>query len=236
MGAMILDDNSLDIILSFVRDAPARASCKKWARHTYDAMMLESKIRLRQRINKSGSISFGYMATRDPGPEITETIAFHLDFYPKGDYVLQFSHSMQGDLADVCVDTAGFWHAEMGEIICKTSEVPTVNLDGAVVGKSKAAITFNLPIDLVLASPAITEETCPLRWEESIRSRSLLLDFSRRIESKLLDIPAEEDHDEDAPYVEVEGRRVQVCHDIIENCPEASWADLMSVRVRVGLV
>lgn len=234
MGAIILDDHSLDTILSYVRDVPARGTCQKWANHMYKAFMLERKIQVHKRLYSSGSLSFDYMGFRDLGPEITETIAFHIDFYPKGDYLLQFCHCMQADLADVCVDVTGLWHVEMGEVICDTSEVPTVNLDGAVVGKSKAPARFSLPVDLLLAGRA-DDDSHPLRWENSIRSRSLQLDFSRKSELKVLDIPADEEYDADASYVEVEGRRVQVCNDIRETYPEASWAALMSVRVRVGL-
>merc|ERR1719482_926990 len=149
MSGTMLDDHSMDTVLSFVRDVPARGCCKKWARHIYEALMLGSTIRVRKRVNASGSIPFNYMASCDLGPEITETVVFHFDFYRTGDYLLQFCHTVQEDMADVSVDMTGVWHVEKGEIFCETSEVPTVNLDGAVVGRSKAAVRFNLPVELV---------------------------------------------------------------------------------------
>jgi hypothetical protein len=237
MSAIILDDYSLDTVLSFVRDAPARGCCKKWASHIYKAMMLEEKIRVQKRLHTAGSIAFDYISTRDLGPEITETIAFYIDFDPTGDYLLQFCHNVQ-DLADVCVDMTGVWRVEMGEILCETPEVPTVNMDGTVVGRAKAPVRFSLPVGLVLAGCGDPGSSPPLRWEHSVRSRSLLLDFTgepRKREAKTPVNPADEAGDPDAPYVMVEGRRVQVHCDILATYPESSWADLMSVRVRVGL-
>jgi hypothetical protein len=234
MGAMVLDDNSLDTVLSFVRDAPARGCCKKWASHIYKAMMLESKIRVHKRISKSGSKSFDYIATRDLGPEITETVAFHIEFYPKNEYHLQFCHNVGLDLADDCVDMDGKWIVEMGEIFCETASMPTVNLDGAVVGRTKTPVRFSLPIELLLAGRA-DYASFPLRWEQSIRSRSLLLDSSPQHATKVLELPAEEEEeDEDAVYVEIDGQRTQVPCDIRANCPEESWANLTSIRIRCG--
>lgn len=217
MSAMILDDNCVDTVLSFVRDVPPRLSCKKWARHIYKALMLESKILVQKCLYTSGSISFDYMASRDLGPEICESVAFHIDFNATGDYLLQFCHTLHEDLADVCVDVSGLWHVDMGVIVCETSKTPNVNLDGAVVGYSKTPVRFELPIELMLAGHA-TDESHPLRWEHSIRSRSLLLlDCSRKSEPKKhLDIPIEKEHDEAASSVAVEGRREPVCGDIRE--------------------
>lgn len=234
MSATILDDNSLETVLSFVRDAPARGCCKKWASHIEVALQLGASIRFHKRIySSSDSLSFNYIATRDLGPDITETIAFQIDFCSKGEYLLQFCHNVGADLADDCVDMTGSWHVEMGQIFCETPSVPTVNLDGAVVGISKTPVRFSLPIDLVLAG-RVDCERYPLRWEHSIRSRSLLLDFSPQRVPKLLGIPADEKDDEEAAYVEVEGRRVQVPCDIRNNCPQDSWANLTSIRLRCG--
>jgi hypothetical protein len=230
----------LDTVLSFVREAPARGSCKKWARHIYDALMLGRKIPVMKRLYSLGSISFDYMASRDLGPEIIETIAFHFDFFPNGDYLLQFCHSFHGELADVCVDMTGMWQVNMGQFCCKTCETSALPL--AVPPKlgharsSSAVAHFNLPIELVLSGSAYHEGSCALRWEQSIVSRSLLLDFSSESEMKLLDVKVQPENNADASYVEVNGRMVQVCNDIRENYPEDSWANLMSVRVRVGLV
>jgi hypothetical protein len=171
--------------------------------------MLESKILVQKCLYTSGPVFFDYMATRDLGPEMCESIAFHIDFYEKGDYLLQFCHTLEADLADVCVDVAGRWHVDMGDIVCETSEVPNVNLDGAVIGYSKAPVRFSLPIELVLAGRA-DQDSHPLRWEHSIRSRSLLLDVKARTsrEAKRLDIPLDEGRDADASNVD--GRREHV--------------------------
>lgn len=241
---MVLDDHSMDTVLSFVRDVPARGSCKKWASHIYTSMQLESKIRVMKRARASGSLSFDYIAARDLGPEITETIAFHFKFFSKGHYNLQFCHTMQGDLADVSVDMSGSWYVERGEFVCKNAGLtksyePYCEWHGCEhLRLSKPAVRFSLPIDLVLAgSPGtLHEASCALRWEDSIRSRSLVLGTSGENPWKRLETKAHPDEDEDASYVEVDGRRVQVCRDICENYPEASWANLMSVRIRVGLV
>jgi hypothetical protein len=162
---------------------------------------------------------------------MTETLAFHIDFDKKGDYVLQFCHQFQADLADVCVDMTGLWHVEMGEIHCETSEVPTVNLDGTVVGCSRVPVRFSLPLSLLLRGPADLEgrlECRALRWEESIRSRSLQLDFSRMSKSKVLHIEEDEDDEE---VSEAETEQAKVCNDISENCDQqncedGSWANL----------
>lgn len=236
---MILDDHCLDTVLSFARDIPARGSCKKWASHLYDALLLERTMQVRKRLNKEGSITFDYIAARDLGPEITESIAFHFAFYPTGKYNLKFSHTYHEDLADVCVDMTGSWHAERGEFICQKCETPKVpTLTPPKEGHAHSpppVVRFTLPIELVLAGSADPEETA-LRWEHSIVSRSLLLDTSSESESKLLEVKLQPEDDEDSSYVEVDGRTVRVCNDIRENHPEASWQNLMSVRVRVGLV
>jgi hypothetical protein len=128
----------------------------------------------------------------------------------------------------------GRWRVEMGQICCESSEVPTLNFDGAVVGRSKAAVRFKLPIEFVLDSGTHHAENHPLCWEHSIRTRSLLLDFSSQDNAKQPDLTADDELDEAASYVEINGRRVQVCEDICENYPEASWANLMSLRLRFG--
>jgi hypothetical protein len=198
--------------------------------------MLERKIHVMKRVHTAGSLTFDYMASRDLGPVITETVAFHFEFFPKGNYCLQFSHDVQGDLADVGVDMYGSWHVEMGDFVCETSEAPVVC--GNKPCSSPAVVRFNLPIELVLAGRVAADHdgSCALRWENSIQSRSLLLDFPHKSESKLLDVMPPPENDEDASYVEVDGRMVQVCGDIRDNYPESSWAHLMSVRVKVGLV
>lgn len=229
----MLDDHCLETVLSYVRDAPARASCRKWASHIYDALMLERHIRVKKRLAAAGSVSFDYMDSRDLGPELVETISFHFDFRPKGEYTLQFSHQVQGDLADVCVDMIGSWHVDMGDIVCEA--VACIPKYGNATS-SPPKVQFKLPIELVLVGRADHDEDWRLRWEQSIKSRALVLDLSNESEMIPLDTKELVELNEDAVFVEVGGRMVQVCEDIRENYPEASWAHLMSVRVRVGLV
>jgi hypothetical protein len=231
---MILDDHCLDNVLSFVREAPARACCKSWASHIYDALKLDRTIRVMRRLSTAGSISFDYVASRDLGPEITETVAFHYDFFPNGHYKQQYSHSVQEDLADVSVGTSGSWRVEMGEFICETTEVLDVDHPKESHPSSPADVRFNLPVDVALGSGADQHGEC-LRWERSIKSCILILDFSQDNHMKLHDITAPPDENEDAAYVEVDGRMVQVSEDIRENYPEDLWQNLMSVRVRVGM-
>jgi hypothetical protein len=232
----MLDDHCLDRVLGYVREAPARATCRSWAGHLYEALQLERTICVMQRIAAAGSISFHYVASRDLGPDITESVDFQYEFFPKGRFLQQYSHSLQGDLADVCVDVAGSWRVERGYFICEAAEVPAVDLPKhSHYSSPREAVRFKLPIDFVIGGATDLDGDC-LLWERSIKSCTLLLDIYRDSHVTPHHIKAPPEDDEDASYVEVDGRRVRVCEDIREYHPEASWETLMRVRVRVGLV
>jgi hypothetical protein len=270
-----LDGDCLDSILAYVNDASARGTCKKWANHIFNSCNLEDKIRLKKLLHVKGSLEFDCIATRELGPDIMETAAFHFDFSADGKFDLEWYHSYSGDMDLGGQKLNGKWHAQGKALVCEYTKVPEEGPQGPVLEAGVAAneqtfhpakrsatwpnltcgapagILFQVPQDLVITGQVTYEDDHPdsvsFPWK---LSKIILSDgreglddpskiqrngFSQEDLEKYAGLPLcarSPEQDPDAHFVDVDGRRVVVCTDIVAKYPAESWANLMRFRLQ----
>jgi hypothetical protein len=232
--AQDLDENCLDNILSYVQDAPARGTCKKWADHIFNSCNLEDKIRLMKLLHENGALEFDCFAARELGPDIAETASFHFEFFPDQKFELQWYHSYSGDGGDGCQVLRGKWRALGYAFACELLEEPKDALCDPPAG-----VTFHIPHDLVLVGKVVyIDDATPFPWglAKTILSHGTeVSDQPEKLEKSsesLCVFPPK--GDPPARYIDVDGNKVAVCTDIVANHPEESWANLMRIRLRFG--
>lgn len=236
-----LDELCLDNILAYVRDAPARGTCKKWAQHIFHSCNLEGTIRLKELLQVKGSLAFDCFATRELGPDIMETASFHFDFFADGNFDLQWYHSYSGDWDTGCQELRGKWLSQDKTFACEIMQESYENeqLEENLTCDPPAVISFHVPQDTVLAERVMyDDDSTPFPWSlcKMIMSRGQVSDEPEKLKkySELpLPLPTSE-HDPDAQYVDVDGESVLVCTDIVANYPAESWAQLMRLRLQFG--
>lgn len=249
-----LDGHCLDNILEYVRDAPARGTCKRWAHHIFDSCNLNDKIQLWKLLKEKGSLEFDCFATRELGPDIAETASFHFDFFVDGKFDLQWNRSYSGDwdLPENCPEKmSGKWLIQGNAFACEfakaSEEAPVGSVPGGdpetnKINSTPAGISFQVPHELVLAGRVIYEDDSVLfPWSLS----KIILSHGREasdfpstfVKSDELSLctPSPEE-DPEAQYVYADGKWVAVCTDIVANHPPESWANLMRLRVQFGTV
>jgi hypothetical protein len=227
-----LDENCLDNILAYVRDAPARGTCKKWAEHIYTSCNLEDTIRLKTLLQAKGSLEFDCFATRELGPDIVETAAFRFEFFSDGKFDLDWYHSYSGDLDGGRRELSGHWSAREKLFICEYTK--------DLIYGPPAVISFHVPQDLVFAGQVHYEDDHPNSVLFPWKLSKVVLSHGREGSDEELQkyakhrIPEPRTQDPDEQYVDVDGMRVAVCTDIVEKYPPKSWANLMRFRLQFG--
>lgn len=256
-----LDELCLDKILEYVKEAPARGTCKKWADHIFSSCNLEGKIRLNKLLQENGSLEFDCFATRELGADIMVTAAFHFEFLVDGKFDLQWYHGYSGDMDFGSQQLSGTWRAQGNTLLCEYVTEPKEGLMRRVVTcpakletcvsmdelnstppkGSSQLVTFHVPQHLVFAGRVMYEDddsdSSAFPWKLS----DILLSNGREASAEAMELKPfadlqlpEKTPDEapDAQYVHVDGRRVVVCTDIVEKYPPESWANLMKFRLQ----
>jgi hypothetical protein len=236
-----LDERCLDNILAFVRVPSARGSCKAWASHIHDALQLEHNIRVSQLLEAKGSLTFDHTAVRELGPDFVESATYQFEFLATGEYKMQWSRTFGGGWAAENERQVGKWRVEQGEFLCESTEGPEIVAEN-MLRYSWAGITFQVPVDLVLAGRTSNDDA-PLPWERAILSRGAELTapgqkaavVATRKRDEPINVPPPPEPDENSVFVDVDGELVEVSPDIRDNHPEADWVRLMGFRLRFGI-
>mmetsp|Transcript_60681 Transcript_60681/g.109339 ORF Transcript_60681/g.109339 Transcript_60681/m.109339 type:complete len:240 (-) Transcript_60681:67-786(-) len=231
-----LDDSALVRILAFTSELKARPCCQSWAKHLFDELQLDCRIRFNKLIRKQGTVTYHHSAVRRMGDDFEECVAYQFEFFAAGSYELIWNRSF-GQWSAANERQAGRWHIEGDKLRCETIAGPE-DEDGKVRYAAAGRIS-ELPLETVLKGNTAEDDMTPI-WEYQVRGQPipetmLPTCIPRQEFSEQQDQPAVTSQADDALFVEVDGDWHEVSADIRDNYPEEQWERLMRCRVRFGI-
>jgi len=237
------DDHTLSRLLVFVNEPRARLCCSAWAKHLYETLELEHRIRFHKLVRNRGHVLYHHSGVRKMGDDFEECVAYQFEIDANGHYDLAWNRSF-GQWSAANERQVGRWRVRGSQLECTSTKGPEVQ-DGCV-RFGAAGRVFELPLDDIMVGQT-DGSAQPLPWEFLVRGtpvpKALSLHRLGEVaspvalasEQRAANGPTGGRPRADTRYIEVDGEMHEMSADILANYPESDWKRLMTCRIRFGL-